>query len=132
MPPYNWMPDMFGYPLYFKMQPYVWTHPLYIWMCLYVWTPPYILGCTPVCLDTLMFALPPYVWMPPMFGHPSVWLDALHMFVCPIVCLDAAKCMMVSKGMRDIQTYGGCPNIQGHTNIWEHPNVWGHMDTLSV
>ena len=40
-----------------------------------------------------------------------VCLDALHMFGCPTVCLDAAKCMVASKGMRDIQTYGGHPNI---------------------
>ena len=71
-----------------------------------------------------MFALPhmfgcPHVWTslcmvgcPHMFGHPSICLDALHMFSCPTVCLDAAKCMVVSKGMRDIQTYGECPNIQ--------------------
>ena len=36
-----------------------------------------------------------------------ILLDALHMFGCPTVCLDAAKCMVASKGMRDIQTYGG-------------------------
>ena len=63
----------------------------------------------PPCLETpCMFGCPPYVWLPP-------------------VCLDAAKCMGASKGMRDIQTYGECPNIQGH------PNVWGaHGHPLSL
>ena len=48
------------------------------------------------------------------------------MFGCPTVCLDATRYMVASKGMRDIQTYGGCPNIQRHLNIWGHPNKWGH------
>ena len=101
---------------------------LYVWMppCLdgplYVWTPPifalfHMFGCS-LCLDT-----PLYGWMPHMFGHPPVCLDALHMFGCPTVCLDAAKCMVASKGMRDIQTYGRCLNIQGHPNVWE---VYGY------
>ena len=72
--------------------------------------------------------MPPYIWMPPVYLDATMCLDDLHMFGCPTVCLDAAKCMVASKGMRDIQTYGGCPNIQGHLNIWHHPNVWGHMD----
>ena len=67
-----------------------------------------------------------------MFGWPSVCLDALHMFGCPTVCLDAAKCMVASKGMRVLQTYGGCPNIQGHPIIWGHPNVWGAYAHLSL
>ena len=121
VPPYVWMAVcMFGCP-------YLFGHPPYIWM--------------PTCIfDTPMFALPHmfgcplYVWVPPTFGHPTC-LDTPCMFGCPLyvwllpVWLDAAKCMVASKGMRDIQTYWGCPNIQGHSNIWGHPNVWGHMDT---
>ena len=88
-------------------------HPPYVWM--------------PTCMiGHPMFALPHmfgcllYVWVPSVFGYPSVWLDALHMFGCPPVHLDAARCMGASKGMRDIQTYRG---IQ----------MYGvHMDTPSV
>ena len=65
----------------------------------------------------------PYIWMCPVCLDATICLDALHMFGCPTVCLDAAKCMVASKGMRDIQTYEGCPNIQGHLNIWGYPNI---------
>ena len=58
-----------------------------------------------ICPHT--FGCPQYVWMPP------ICLDALHMFGCPTVCLDAAKCMVASKGMRDIQTYGGVQMYRG-------------------
>ena len=122
-------PHMFGKPLYVWMPSICLAGPLYIWMppiCLdtlisldahlYVWTPP--LFALPICLDA------PCMFGCPLFGHPSIWLDAphdwkppvcldvLHMFGCPPICLDAAKCMVASKGRRDIQTYGGCPNIQ--------------------
>ena len=72
-----------------------------------VWIPTCMIGHPHVCI-------PPYVWMPPvclgapLCWKPSVWLDAptcldaLHLFGCPPVCLDAAKCMVASKGVRDI------------------------------
>ena len=79
MPPYVWMPTcMFGHPPC--------LHSPYVWMPPYVWTPLCMVGC------------------PHMFGHSPVCFDALHIFGHPTVCLDAAKCMVASKGMRDIQT----------------------------
>ena len=70
-----------------------------------VWMPP-------VCLDAHL-----YVWMPPCLDTP-ICLEPHVGFDAPI-CL-AAPCMFgcpqmygASKGMRNIQTYGGCPNIQG-------------------
>ena len=68
----------------------------------------------PVCLGA------PYVWTPP------VCLEALHMFGCPPVCLDATKSMGASKGIRDIQTYGGVQKYRSS-------QMYGvHMDTPSV
>ena len=79
-------------------------------------------GCTPVCFYTPYVCTPPYVWMPSMFGHTSVWLDDPTVWIPPCIfgclpyvwlyaiCLDAAKCIGVSKGMRDIKTYGECTN----------------------
>ena len=71
---------------------------------LYVWTSPCLdapcmFGCH-LCLDTPLYGWMPHVWTSPfMLGCPPyVWL--------PPVCLEAAKCMVVSKGMRDIQTWG--------------------------
>ena len=62
---------------------------------LYVGMPPICLD-GPIFLDTpCMLGCPPYVWLP-------------H------VCLNGAKCMGACKGMWDIQTCGGCQNIQGH------------------
>ena len=95
---------------------------------LHVCTPPYV--WIPLCLDT-----PLYGWMPHMFGQPLVCLDALHVWLPP-VCLDTAKCMVASKGMRDVQTYGGCPNIQGiqtyggiqmYEVYMDSPSVWQSM-----
>ena len=62
--------------------------------------PPCMFGCPFMLRCHHMFGCPPYVWLP----HLYVWM--------------LSKCMVASKDMRDIQTYGGCPNIQGHLNIW--------------
>ena len=135
MPPYMWMcpicldaPYMFRCYHMFGCTPCKVEFPhMFVWPPAYLDAPisldiPCMFGCPPVCLYTPMFALAHmfgcllYVWVPLMFGHLSVWLGALHMFGAH-VCLDATKCMGAFKGMRDIQTYGGCPNIQGHPNV---------------
>ena len=99
---------------------------------------PYMFGCPPyitqhkesmlchtkelsICPHTI--GCPLHVWMPPACLDATICLDALHMFGCPTVCLDAAKCMVASKGMRDIQTHGG---VQTYRGI----QMYGrHMDT---
>ena len=63
-----------------------------------------IKGCpyAPIHLDA------PYVWLPP-------------------ICLDAAKCMVASKGMRDIQIYGGVQTyrgIQTYGGIQMYGGIW--------
>ena len=96
--PYVWMPIcMFGHP--HVSLPHMFGWPLYVWV--------------PPCLDTPLYGwMPPHVWTPPcMFGCP-------HYVLLPPICLDATKCMGASKGMMDIQTYRGCPNIQRHPNVW--------------
>ena len=74
----------------------------------------------PIHLDA-----PMYVWIPPVCLDAIICLDALHMFGYPTVCLDAAKRMVASKGMRDIQTYGG---VQTYGDI----QMYGAYDTPSV
>ena len=68
------------------------------------------MGC-PYALHMLGFPL--YVCMPPVCLDAPYVLDALDMFGCPTVCLDTAKCMMASKGVREIQTMGGVQTYSG-------------------
>ena len=143
MPPYTWTtPICLDAPIYLDD---VWMPPVHTqhkesMLCqtkeVSIW--PHTCGC-PLYINNTKKACfvrlrgcpyAPYIWMAPYVWMPPVCLDAPcmfrchHMFGCPTVCLDAAKCMVASKGMRDIQTYGGCPNIKGHLNIWGHPNVF--------
>ena len=130
--------------------------PLCVWMppvcldatiCLdapYVWMAFCMFGClicldTPVCLDapcmfghppclySHMFGCPLYVCLPPCLDTPLYGWMPPHIWLCP-VCLDAAKCMEASTGMRGIQTYRECPNIQGHPNVW---GAYGHPLSLT-
>ena len=70
----------------------------------YIWIPPVCLGAPHMFRCHLMFGCPPYVWLCHcMFG-------CCHTF-----------------GIRGIQTYWGCPNIQGHLNIWSiqmYGGIW--------
>ena len=121
--------------------------PLYVWMTLYVRVSP-MFECplyawtTPICLDAPIYL--DDVWMPPVYTQHKesmlcqtkgvsicpihvdapICLGALCMFGCPTVCLDAAKCMVASKGMRDIRTYGGVQTYRVSSKCMEayaHP-----------
>ena len=102
---------------------------------------PCMFECPPVCLDTPCLYSPqcldaPYVWTPlcmvgcpHIFGHPLyVWMPS----ICLAAPLYVAKCMVASKGMRDIQTYGGVQTYRGiqtyggiqmYGGIWTPPSV---------
>ena len=73
---------------------------------LYVWT-------YPICLHSPYVWMPLYVWVSPILGHPSVWLN-IPTFGHPLyvwmssICL-ASPCVF------------GC----GYPNIWQCPNVLG-------
>ena len=83
---YVWMPHMFGTPICLDAH-------------LYVWTTPHV--CTAS-----------YVWMSPMFGHSSVWLDAstyldpLYVWM-PSICSAAPLYVWMLP------------------NLWWQPKVWG-------
>ena len=70
-------------------------------------------------------------------GHmdtPLVWQNMLS-----LCCVCTGSTQTSSKHMVCIQTYGGCPSIEGHPNIvghpniqgdiWEHPNIQGAIQT---
>ena len=127
--PYVWMhPCMFGCPHMFGC-------PLYVWMP-HVWIPPVCFD-TPICLDSPICLDAPiclgasYVWTPLCMVGCLRCLDTPYMFGYTPVSLDAPKCIGVSKGMRDIQTYGhvqifgsfqtykGASKYMGHLNMGE-------------
>ena len=56
-----------------------------------------------VSICPLHFDAPLYVWMPHMFGWPTVCLNAPHMFGCPNIC--------------------GHPHMFGCPHMFEHPAV---------
>ena len=100
---------------------------------------PCIFGWSPVCLDAPIYLNTPYVWVPPvwtplcmvrcphMLGHPLyVWIPP-YVWLSP-VCLDAPQIYGTSKGMRDIQTYGGVQTYRGHSRVW---GAYGHMLSLT-
>ena len=130
----------------------------------------HVFGCTPCILDahqyvwTLpclhspnMFGCPLYVWVPPMFGHPYVWLDAptcldapLYVWMPPTVWgIQTWECPNIQEASKHrgaqtyrglskhwgIQTYRGCPHIWGYLNIqgpskhMGHPNIQGAIQT---
>ena len=123
-PPYVWM--MFECPLYIhnakkecfvrlRGYPYATIHldapvcldaTICLDASLYVWMLPYA-----SCMfgHPHMFGYPLYVWMPPIFGHPSV-IDAPHvghpLFVWILSLCFVAFCMF------------GCP-----LNLWGYPKV---------
>ena len=112
------------------MPPYIWMPPVHkqqkeSMLCPTIFRCCHMFGCTPgmfVCPH--MFGCPLYVWMPPMFGHPSVWSDAptcldnpymdvLHMFGCPLYIHNTKKACFVR--------LRGCPYAP---YIWMPPHVW--------
>ena len=94
--------------------PHVWMHPLYVWM-------------------SCMFALP-HIFECPMFGHPSVWLDAPTCLDTPI-CLAAPLYVWMLPNvwwdpkLRGTSKHGRCPR---HTGASKHGGIQiygGHMNT---
>ena len=101
------------------MLPYVWMSPVCLDAATCLDAPPVCLN-VPICLDGPLYVLmphifghPPYVWMHcmfgyPLFGYPSEWSDAPHLFGHSPVYLDVLHMF-------------GCPQY-----VWMPPKCMGH------
>ena len=97
--PYNWMPNMCGWPPVCLDAPICWMPP-YVWTPLYVWMP--------LCLDaTCLFGHPLYVWMPPYVWTPPVCLDNVQM--PPIYTKYKESMLCHTKGVSICPHTFGCP-----------------------
>ena len=149
--PYIWMPPVcMDAPCMFRYCHMFWMLPpvcLNTPVCL---DAPICLDGTPVCLDAhICLNTPICSWMPScMIGQPHVctppyvWMSPC-MFGCSPICLDTARCMGTSKGMRDPQTcldillYGvhmdSPPYVTKHAPYmcWMlYSMIWGHLPNI--